>query len=79
MKSSQSNFNLRSPSSYLARSYLIATVNDSTVIYDFLGESRIVILDEATSHLGARLNEKLDRAFRNQFKVQCILFRTVSS
>ena len=26
MKSSQSNFNLRSPSSYLARSYLIATV-----------------------------------------------------
>ena len=27
MKSSQSNFNLRSPSSYLARSYLIATVS----------------------------------------------------
>ena len=27
MKSSQSNFNLRSPSSYLARSYLIATVH----------------------------------------------------
>ena len=27
MKSSQSNFDLRSPSSYLARSYLIATVN----------------------------------------------------
>ena len=26
MKSSQSNFNLRSPSSYLARSYVIATV-----------------------------------------------------
>ena len=26
MKSSQSNFDLRSPSSYLARSYLIATV-----------------------------------------------------
>ena len=26
MKSSQSNFNLRSPGSYLARSYLIATV-----------------------------------------------------
>ena len=26
MKSSQSNFNFRSPSSYLARSYLIATV-----------------------------------------------------
>ena len=25
MKSSQSNFNLRSPGSYLARSYLIAT------------------------------------------------------
>ena len=29
MKSSQSNFNLRSPSSYLARSYLIATVQVS--------------------------------------------------
>ena len=27
MKSSQSNFDLRSPSSYLARSYLIATVS----------------------------------------------------
>ena len=27
MKSSQSNFNLRSPRSYLARSYLIATVH----------------------------------------------------
>ena len=26
MKSSQSNYNLRSPGSYLARSYLIATV-----------------------------------------------------
>ena len=26
MKSSQSNFDLRSPSSYLARSYLVATV-----------------------------------------------------
>jgi len=29
MKSSQSNFDLRSPSSYLARSYLIATVKKS--------------------------------------------------
>ena len=29
MKSSQSNFNLRSPSSYLAHSYLIATVINS--------------------------------------------------
>ena len=28
MKSSQSNFNLQLPSSYLARSYLIATLND---------------------------------------------------
>ena len=27
MKSSQSNFNLQSPGSYLARSYLIATVH----------------------------------------------------
>ena len=53
-------------------------MNDSTALYAFLGESRIVILDEATSHLGARLNEKLDRAFRNRFKVQYIYFRTVS-
>ena len=28
MKSSQSNFNLRSPGSYLVRSYLITTVQD---------------------------------------------------
>ena len=36
MKSSQSNFDLRSPSSYLARSYLIATVQ--AVIEDHLME-----------------------------------------
>ena len=33
MKSSQSNFNLRSPSSYLARSYLIATVSKCMVLF----------------------------------------------
>ena len=32
MKSSQSNFNLRPPSSYLARSYLIATVKESIFV-----------------------------------------------
>ena len=31
MKSSQSNFNLRSPSSYLARSYLIAAVKGAEI------------------------------------------------
>ena len=30
MKSSQSNFNLRSPGSYLVRSYLIATVSQNS-------------------------------------------------
>ena len=39
MKSSQSNFNLQSPGSYLARSYLIATVifvsNFSQIVYQF--------------------------------------------
>ena len=35
MKSSQSNFNLRSPSSYLARSYLIATVINCFENFDF--------------------------------------------
>ena len=33
MKSSQSNFDLRSPSSYLARSYLIATVLSFTLYW----------------------------------------------
>jgi hypothetical protein len=32
MKSSQSNFNLRSPGSYLARSYLIATVHTDIIL-----------------------------------------------
>ena len=32
MKSSQSNSNLRSPGSYLAHSYLIATVQNSLII-----------------------------------------------
>ena len=42
MKSSQSNFDLRSPSSYLARSYLIATVTpvlkklSNAVVYHLL-------------------------------------------
>ena len=39
MKSSQSNFNLQLPGSYLARSYLIATVifvsNFSQIVYQF--------------------------------------------
>ena len=38
MKSSQSNFNLRSPGSYLARSYLIATVNEQTRINEYGGK-----------------------------------------
>jgi len=47
-----------------------------TCIRGLLSESRIVILDEATSHLGARLNEKLDRAFRNRFKDSTVLIIT---
>ena len=39
-------------------------------------ESKIVILDEATSHLGARLNDKLDRAFRSRFKDSTVLIIT---
>ena len=35
MKSSQSNFNLRSPGSYLARSYLIATVAKNNTVLGF--------------------------------------------
>ena len=39
MKSSQSNFNLRSPGSYLIRSYLITTVNQNIYyIANFLEE-----------------------------------------
>ena len=37
MKSRQSNFDLRSPSSYLARSYLIATVTIRIVLYHAFG------------------------------------------
>ena len=37
MKSGQSNFNLRSPGSYLVRSYLITTV--SILIYNFQFQS----------------------------------------
>ena len=33
MKSSQSNFNLRSPGSYLVRSYLITTVSKMNVFH----------------------------------------------
>ena len=33
-------------------------------------------MDEATSHLGARLNDKLDRAFRNRFKDSTVLIIT---
>ena len=40
------------------------------------GESKIIILDEATSHLGARLNDKLDRAFRSRFKHSTVLIIT---
>ena len=42
MKSSQSNFKLRSPSSYLVRSYLITTVNEST-FFQKLAPSNLLI------------------------------------
>ena len=35
-----------------------------------------MILDEATSHLSARLNNKLDRAFRSQFKESTVMIIT---
>ena len=43
MKSSQSNFDLRSPSSYLARSYLIATVS-MIVIFPLSIPSRVILV-----------------------------------
>ena len=49
MKSSQSNFNLRSPGSYLVRSYLITTVK--TISYFFWCLYRLVSYLET---LGAR-------------------------
>lgn len=39
-------------------------------------DSKIVILDEATSHLGARLNDKVDRAFRSRFKDSTVMIIT---
>ena len=44
--------------------------------YIFLGDSRIVILDEATSHLGARLDDRIDRAFRSRFEDSTVLMIT---
>ena len=44
MKSSQSNFKLRSPGSYLARSYLIATVRSGMVVLDF-----VILIDQAVT------------------------------
>ena len=35
-----------------------------------------MVLDEATSHLGARLNDKLDRAFRSRFCDSTVLIIT---
>ena len=43
---------------------------------NFLGEAKIVILDEATSHLGARLNARLDRAFYSRFADSTVLMIT---
>ena len=40
MKSSQSNSNLRSPGSYLVRSYLITTVKILTIYEDAIAKSR---------------------------------------
>ena len=45
MKSSQSNFNLQSPDSYLVRSYLITTVTMYYDIQEFLGYQTVVILE----------------------------------
>ena len=42
----------------------------------FSGDSRIVILDEATSHLGARLDDRIDRAFRTRFEDSTVLMIT---
>ena len=41
-----------------------------------LGDSRIVILDEATSHLGARLDDRIDLAFRSRFEDYTVLMNT---
>ena len=46
------------------------------ISYIFLGDSRIVILDEATSHLGARLDDRIDRAFRSRFEDSTVLMIT---
>ena len=44
MKSSQSNFNLRSPSSYLARSYLIATLMKWALSFELLSKCKYSML-----------------------------------
>ena len=47
-----------------------------TLVLLFLGEARIVIMDEATSHLGARLDDRIDRAFRSRFEDSTVLMIT---
>ena len=52
MKSSQSNFNLRLPSSYLARSYLIATVSIMKKCLIILGQNiefRAIVLTSVSA------------------------------
>ena len=60
MKSSQSNFDLRSPSSYLARSYLIATVPQKRK-----GEEMLLVLSN-TNHIKTLLF-----SFISMFEYSC--------
>ena len=50
MKSSQSNLNLGSPSSYLARSYLIATVNKNKCLHPIVLGMQIVSIHTKSEH-----------------------------
>ena len=53
MKSSQSNFNLRSPDSYSARNYLIATVSKYLIAY-------VLVLDLDLLHNYRRRSQNVE-------------------
>ena len=70
MKSSQSNFDLRSPSSYLARSYLIATVQEAWAKCFAVHLSKFEILQTKTKNQ----KHKNAKSFGKKLKTKSLMF-----
>ena len=73
MKSSQSNFNLRSPSSYLARCYLIATVKTQNSINNLLLYLGLTEENMDLSHFHLAVTMFMKKIFLNLPSVLAIL------